>query len=1324
MKKTLIQCGVAVLTGLFLGTLWEPFNQSGNVWFALVPLLLLLRQPLSLKRSFGLGVLCGMVAWCIQISWMLSLTATGGPVALVTAAWLSLSAAMSVYMGLFAVVVTFLRRRIATQPGFGRIALVAVLEPMAWAGFECLRAHLFTGFSWNPLALATTSMVPVAQLAAVGGTVALSALVVAVNGAIATIIERFWWSVKHQAPTRWFEKMTLSLESVVPFVLFLAAFLWGTARVRTYQQLEDKRDAVMIVELTDTPSLFDSPVDTVKKVSEQIRDMADLVSFFKADLWVWPESAISDVAFPHQEVERLFTGLSQTAKVPLLFGAMWYSEKTGGWNNAALMITDKGLDREQVYAKRHLVPFGEYLPYDKKITWLQQFVPCGQSCEAGTDRVMITTPSGLRVGPLICFEDTVALVAREAVLAGAQVLVNMSNDSWFDESHEIQQHAQQAILRCLETGVPMVRSTNFGVNVAIDAVGRVQPIEAFPTRVSVTPQPFASFYLRYGEAVFGVPCTIFVLCLLFSIVLKRLVNKRTAVAMVVAFVACCPFVAKANEGLLPTAEMALDDGNDSLAERTAKSLLVKIGLTPEDRAKAEEILIRTALKKGDWSGALKHIDACPELPADRRLAFTLAALCGKGDYAQALTVYDGAQVSTNDSWGVTALRYALVAAQEMGKKLLAAQRFEEVHKAKGASDLVKAENALSWDAYLPNDTSRAALLEGAQKADRGGVFLTCALTLPKAFATVNPKPAIECLEGVLALEGLSTSVEAQLALTAAKLVAKHEEKVSYARRAVNVAREERIRQEALHALGALLCEAPATFNEGISHLNQAVVLNPSTTQAPFIQFQIAEALHASGNHDDALKAYNRYLESYNVPTLTIPVRQGKGRLLCAMARYDEALALFLEAAEGAQSVELRLGLLTEAADAAMLAGRYARAIDLNRQLLREGAHAGIRLRLARALEAAGEKDEARAEYQRVCDDMASTEVSVFTATMRLCGMLLEEKRYTETLADYTRLAAKLKQEDLLQQVYLERGRIYYLTEQLPQAEADFDRVSQTNSASAEEARFFLVLCLYRQGEDTRARELADAYIQMYPNSPRIPDVVLWIAKSDFNQGDYTASMKGFLTFAERWPKDVRVSKAFYLAARSAFQNQEYSLTVELVGQLAKAFPEAEMIPEARFLQAESLVEQARHAEARDLLDALIRRYPNADWIAEAYGLRGDCLAFTAIDDPERYNLALASYREAVLRLEDDLDIALMYLFRIGRVLERQNLRDDAAEQYTKLIYRVLNCPEISPVGKQWFQKALAQLRAIERSRGNLSAFETLMHRVRRAQIPGVELQWY
>ena len=208
---------------------------------------------------------------------------------------------------------------------------------------------------------------------------------------------------------------------------------------------------------------------------------------------------------------------------------------------------------------------------------------------------------------------------------------------------------------------------------------------------------------------------------------------------------------------------------------------------------------------------------------------------------------------------------------------------------------------------------------------------------------------------------------------------------------------------------------------------------------------------------------------------------------------------------------------------------------------------------------------------------------------------------------------------------------------------------------------------------------------------------------------------------ERWPTDVRVTNALYLAARAAYLNQNYSEAVERVSHLAQLAPDDKLIPDARFLQAEALVELARHAEARDLLDALIRRYPNASWIAEAYGLRGDCLAYTAIDDPERYALALTSYQEAILRLEDDLDVSLKYLFRIGRVLERQNQRDEAAEQYTKLIYRVLNCPEISATGKQWFQKALTRLRSIEMARGNMPSFELLLYRVQRAKIPGVEL---
>jgi hypothetical protein len=268
--------------------------------------------------------------------------------------------------------------------------------------------------------------------------------------------------------------------------------------------------------------------------------------------------------------------------------------------------------------------------------------------------------------------------------------------------------------------------------------------------------------------------------------------------------------------------MALDDGNASLAERTAQTVLTSLGLAPEERAKAEEVLIRLALKKGAWDEALAKIDACPELPAERRLVFTLAALCGKKEYSRVLQVYDEARISADNLWGVTALRYSLLAAQETGKKLLAAERFAAVQAAPAATDQVKAENALEWNAYSPNDASRKALLVAAEKADQGGIFLTCALALPKAFAAFDKTPALDCLKATLALKGLSSAITAQLALAAVELADTEAEKITFARQAVTVARETIVRQKALHALGSLLCKEKQTFEEGLGLLKQAV----------------------------------------------------------------------------------------------------------------------------------------------------------------------------------------------------------------------------------------------------------------------------------------------------------------------------------------------------------------------------------------------------------------------------------------------------------------------------------------------------------------------
>ncbi len=1348
MKKTLLQIAAALLTAALLGTLWEPFRQSGNVWFALVPLLLLTRR-VGVRRAWWLGCLAGMGAWALQLAWMLRLTDNGGPWPLVVPGWLGLSAVMALFVGGFAALSAGLRGRLLPPVGGAvrgqgwRILLVSVLEPALWAGMETLRSNVFTGFAWNPLGLACSDIPALLQPAAVGGAALVGAVAVAVNGSVATLLERCWWAATHALPTTRTARLLLAAESLLPLAALMAAFVWGTARVRAYDALPKSGTAV-VAQRTEVPCVFSGTPP--KTIWEQAEATADIVPFFRADLWLWPESAAAGFAFPHDlRAQAALRRLAERAKTPLLVGGLYKAEK--GWYNAAMLFTERGLDARQVYGKRHLVPFGEYIPLDKTFPWLQRFAPTGLSNVPGEAVTAVRLPSGLTVGPLICFEDTVAGVARESVRDGARLLVNMSNDAWYTPSPESAQHARQAILRCVETGVPMVRSSNGGDNTFIDAVGRAAPAEAIPTRLPLTERPFASLYLRFGEAVFGGPCATFALCLAAFLLFGRKRAGGEGVpgeegragardvpkarrpgpqtsALLGLLLLALALPARA-EDLIPVAGMAVDDGNVTLAERTARTVLARLGISPEERAKAQEILIRAALAKGQWTEALRLIADCPELPAERRLVFGLAVSNGRHDYAKTLLDYAAARIAPDDAWGVAALRMALRADLELGKEVSAAERFAAVNEAKGADARVRAENALAWAGRFPNTQSRAALLRAARQADRGGPFLACALALPKAFASAGAgrADALAALDRLLAMEGLASAVEARLALAAAELASEPSAKVAYARRAVGTAREEGVRREALAALGELLCDAPETADEGLALLADAVRLNPSAPEAPALQLRIAERSAALGKAEAALAAYDRWLESYDVPDFRVRVRQGRARMLLKAGRPDEALAALTEAAELAPDAAQRAALTAEAAEAAVVAKRFSRAVSLYRELLRDAPSPAILLRLARSCEAAGETEEARRRYAEVRDDPAASEEDVFVAVMRLGALLAREGRRPEAVAEYARFLGRMASPVRRDALRLERGRVYHGLGELGKARDDFAAVRDSSDpAVAAEARFFLVLCLYGLGEDERARELAQAYVAAWPDSQRIPDIVLWLAKSDFNRGDYAAAAAGFEDFAARWPKDARVPQALLLAARAAYQDQDYAAAVERVGRLAKDFPQAKNLADARFLQCEALMELARHGEARDLLEMLIRTYPDAPWLGEAYGRKGDCLSFTATDDPGRYALATEAYREALSRLGDNPDAALMYLYKIGRILERQSRRDEAAEQYMRLIYRVVNRPGLyTEGGLAWLRKAIAQLRAIDLARGNRAGFETLLRRVRAARIPNLGL---
>ncbi|MFH1753300.1 MAG: apolipoprotein N-acyltransferase, partial [Candidatus Omnitrophota bacterium] len=225
------------------------------------------------------------------------------------------------------------------------------------------------------------------------------------------------------------------------------------------------------------------------------------------DLVIWPETSLPG----YMEDEELFrdvTTLARETGSTLLIGAPSYSEQDDKIYNSAFLIGKNG-DIAGRYDKLHLVPFGEYIPFEDLIGFIRGFVdkPIG-AFEKGKERKVFKLEDGTRFSVLICFEDIFAGLVREFVKGGADFLVNTTNDAWFMKSPAPYQHAQSSVFRAVENRVPVVRAANTGLSCFIDRTGRIFDsvnisgdeifISGFKT-ASIDIIKSASFYTRFGD---------------------------------------------------------------------------------------------------------------------------------------------------------------------------------------------------------------------------------------------------------------------------------------------------------------------------------------------------------------------------------------------------------------------------------------------------------------------------------------------------------------------------------------------------------------------------------------------------------------------------------------------------------------------------------------------------------------------------------------------------------------------------------------------------------------------------------------------------------
>lgn len=474
----------AVVGGVMLWAAFPPRCEALNAIIALAPLIVVARLCAP-GKSARCGFVFGFAYWLPTLLWMLALSDNNGPWLAVLPGWLGLSAWCAGYSALFAWLDARLWRRCsAASRGDARDALLRTAatfgEAVLWAGCEWVRATLLSGFSWNCLGTAFADMPYFIAPAKFGGVYLVSALVVLFNGVAATLVLRAFPSVS-AFPVSPAVRRLRALETAIPLAAILLA-LWAGKVWKPAAADETVR--VSLVQRNAPCTAKKGPRENPYEAFGRLLDVAAAA---KPRLVVLAESAFCEFgeARSSRTVAAAASFLEKTGANALIGGA---DERTDGrvYNVAALYTSTNALPA--VYRKQHLVPFGEYIPLDKVFTPLQALSPVGVSLWPGEPVLLYPEGEyGVRLGTLICFEDTVAPLARRAAADGAQALVLVTNDAWFtpDEDGPVSflrgietlQHARQTVLRAVETGLPVVRTGNSGVTGVVFPDGRARWLE-------------------------------------------------------------------------------------------------------------------------------------------------------------------------------------------------------------------------------------------------------------------------------------------------------------------------------------------------------------------------------------------------------------------------------------------------------------------------------------------------------------------------------------------------------------------------------------------------------------------------------------------------------------------------------------------------------------------------------------------------------------------------------------------------------------------------------------------------------------------------------
>jgi len=503
---SLYQAAFALGSSLLLILAFPNFDFWWLAWFGLVPLFFIIGQARRALTSFFLGMLWGTIFFYGTCWWLTYPMIRYGGVP----GWLAYPLLLlpvlfvSIFPGLACAFVS----RAVTH--FGTSAVLTA--PLFWVSFDWLR-YVITGLVWNTVGYSQAFQPSMIRSARFGGVYAVTFLLVLTSSAVALILLR---------PVR---RSLIVSGLVLLTVIFLIVLTRPLPNVVT--PVIDFTNRTLVVGVQPNVPMESQDDPTMKLLLQRhlqlsIEGLAGTQTNPNTNrLVIWPESPMNFQYSRDAELQNTVASFARANRVSVLLNSLEPAPNEGGYNSA-LLINEEGRIVAR-YDKIRLMPFGEYVPLPRWLPGSGSVRSIVGEFTPGSSYTLM--PLGaLRVGVFICVEAVHPAIARSFTHAGADVLINISNDGYLGPTPVMRQHLANAVFRAVENDRDLVRVTNTGITAYIRADGAVEDVtpgfqEAVRTW-SISKGSGSTFYTRHGD-VFVYGCALFSLGIISASFMTR-----------------------------------------------------------------------------------------------------------------------------------------------------------------------------------------------------------------------------------------------------------------------------------------------------------------------------------------------------------------------------------------------------------------------------------------------------------------------------------------------------------------------------------------------------------------------------------------------------------------------------------------------------------------------------------------------------------------------------------------------------------------------------------------------------------------------------------